>query len=56
MGSEQERGLTSRPGRVPSGGPEILTHGWITVYPVYTARTQPWELQTGVCCRGGRRA
>lgn len=31
-------------------GPEILARGWSTVYPFYTARTQPWELKTGLCC------
>lgn len=47
-GSEQ-KGLTSRPGR---GGQKPLTQGWSTVYLVYTARTQPWEVKTSLCCRG----
>ena len=49
MGSEQEKGLTSRTRR---GGQKPLTQGWSTVYLVYIARTQPWEVKTSLCCRG----
>lgn len=30
------------------------THGWSTVYPVYTAHAQPWELKTCLCYFGVR--
>ena len=44
-----------------AGGPDFqaeergrkpLPQGWSTVYLVYTARTQPWEVRTSLCCRG----
>lgn len=38
-----ENSLTFRP--APQPGSETPTHGWSTVYPVYTAHTQPWELK-----------
>lgn len=49
VGSGRGTGLTSRPATQPRQGPQTPTHGWSTVYPVYTAHAQPWESRTCFC-------